>query len=249
MVKVFRNESHYYASFLDGQGNPLVNTKVKFNINGVEYERTTNENGTAKMNIWLNQGTYIITAINPVNGEMHANNITVLSAIVNNSDVRMYCKNGSQYKVTIIGDDGKAVGAGVNVTFNINGVFYVRKTDENGIAKLNLKLNPGNYTVTAEYNGCKVSNNIEILPILYAKDLTKKYGTSDQFRALLLDGQGNPYPGQTVNFNINGMFYDRVTNADGYAALNIKLQAAVNTYIITSSFNGTSISNKIIVEP
>lgn len=32
LVKYYRNDSQFYAKFLDGQGNPLANAKVKFNI-------------------------------------------------------------------------------------------------------------------------------------------------------------------------------------------------------------------------
>ena len=249
LVKVYRNESQYYATFLDDQGNPLYNTTVTFNINGVMYDRKTNDNGTAKLNINLPQGVYVITATNPQNGEMHTNNVTVLASITDNNDLVKYYRNDSQYVVTILGADGNPVGAGETVVFNINGVMYERKTNASGQAKLNINLQPGNYTVTAEYNGCKVSNNIEVLPVLRAKDLVKKYGVSDQFIAYLVDGQGKPFEGQTVNFNINGVFYDRVTDSDGRAILNIRLGAAMDTYIITSSYNGTNIANKITIVP
>ena len=250
LVKVYRNESQYYATFVDGQGNPLASgTEVKFNINGVWYNRKISENGTAKLNINLPQGEYIITAVNPENGEMHTNNITVLSSITDNADLVKYYKNDSQYVVTVLGADGNPVGAGENVTFNINGVMYTRQTNASGQAKLNINLQPGNYTITAEYNGCKVSNNIEVLPVLRANDLVKKYGVSDQFIAYLVDGQGKPFEGQNVTFNINGVFYNRLTDSDGRAILNIKLGAAMDTYIITSSYNGSSISNKISVIP
>ena len=249
LVKMFRNESQYYATFLDGQGNPLAEgTNVTFNINGVFYTRQVNgSEGKAKLNINLEPGEYVITAYHPLNKQEYSNVITVLSTIADNDDLVKYYKNDSQYVVTILGADGKAVGAGENVTFNINGVMYTRQTNASGQAKLNINLQPGNYTITAMYNGCMVSNNIEVLPILYAEDLYKKYGTSDQFRALLLDGQGNPLSGENITFNINGVFYQRTTNADGYAALNIKLGAAKDIYIITSSYNGTSISNKIYI--
>ena len=62
VVKLYKNGTHYYATFIDGQGNALANKTVKFNINGVFYTRTTDENGTARLNIWLNPGNYIITA-------------------------------------------------------------------------------------------------------------------------------------------------------------------------------------------
>ena len=250
LVKVFRNGTQYYATFLDGQGNPLAHgTNVTFNINGVFYTRQVNgSEGKAKLNINLNQGEYIITAYHPINGEMHSNNITVLPSIQSN-DLVKYFRNESQFVVTILGADGNPVGAGENVTFNINGVFYTRQTNESGQAKLNINLAQGNYTITTMYNGCTVGNNIEVLPILYAKDLVMKQGTSDQFRAQLYDGQGNPYPGQNVTFIIHGIFYQRTTDDDGWATLNIKLSAAANTYIITSMYNDCVISNKIVIEP
>jgi Zn/Cd-binding protein ZinT len=248
IVKMFKNGTQYYATFLDGQGNPLADgTEVTFNINGVMYKRYVNgSEGKAKLNINLVPGVYVITAINPVNGEMHANNITVLATIEGNDLVKYY-KNESQYVVTVYGADGKAVGAGETVTFNINGVFYTRQTNASGQAKLNINLQPGNYTITADYNGAKISNNIEVKPVLSAKDLVKKYGTSDQFIAYLVDGQGKAYSGQTINFNINGVFYKRVTDSDGRGTLNIKLGAAKDVYIITSSYNGSSISNTITI--
>ena len=157
-----------------------------------------------------------------------------------------YYRNASQYTVKIIGDDGKAVGAGETVTFNINGVFYARTTNATGHAKLNINLQPGDYIITAEYKNCSVSNNVTVLPVLSANNLTKKYGTKDQFVATLVDGQGKAYANQTVTFNINGVFYNRVTNSSGQAKLNINLMPG--EYIITSSYNGTNIANKITVK-
>ena len=139
--------------------------------------------------------------------------------------------------------DGKAVGAGESVTFNINGVLYTRQTDANGIAKININLQPGDYVITAEYKGCVVSNNIKILPVLTASDISMKYRDGTQFKATLVDGQGKPYAGQSVTFNINGVFYNRVTDSTGQAKLNINLMPG--EYIITSSYNGASIANTI----
>ena len=249
LVKVFRNATQYYATFRDSQGNYLPEgTTVNFNINGVFYERKiSGDKGLARLNINLEQGSYILTAMNQVTGENTANNITVIPRIVENRDLTKYYRNDSQYTVKVIGDDGKAVGAGVTVTFNINGVFYQRQTNASGIAKLSINLNPGDYIITAEYGGCMVSNKIKVLPILSAKDMVKKYGTSDQFVATLVDGQGKPYSGQNVQFNINGVFYTRTTNSYGQARLNINLQPG--QYIITSSYNTASIANKVTVTP
>ena len=219
-------------------------TVVRFNINGVMYERkVSGGKGLARLNINLGEGKYIITAMNTVTGENTANNITVLSLITENRDVTKYYRNATQYTVKVLGEDGKAVGAGVTVRFNINGVFYERQTDASGIAKLNINLHAGDYIITAEYNGCMVSNNIKVLPILNATDVSMKYRDGTQFKANLIDGQGKPYVNQAVTFNINGVFYNRITDASGQAKLNINLMPG--EYIITSSYNGFSIANTI----
>lgn len=247
IVKIFKNQTQYYATFRDSEGNYLKEGEsVKFNINGVFYQRTiTGNEGLSKLNINLEQGTYVITAINLITGEETSNIITVISKIVNNTDLVKYYRNDSQYIVTILKDDGSVAGAGETVTFNINGVFYERKTNESGQVKLNINLQPGDYIITAECGGCMVSNKITVLPVLTASDLTKKYGTSDQFEAKLLDGQGRAYANQKIEFNINGVFYYRTTDNTGIARLNINLQPG--EYIITSSYNGSALGNKVTV--
>ena len=244
LTKVYRNDSQYYATFLDVNGNPLKTTQVSFNINGVFYNRTTDENGVARLNINLNPGEYILTAINSNTTEQYSNTIVVLSRFMDNHNIIKYYKNDTQYVVRVIGDDGNPI-AGEKVTFNINGVFYSRISNATGHVKLNINLPPGDYIITAEYKGCMVSNNIHVISVLYGEDMTKNYGSSDQFKARVLDGVGNPLADAMVEFNINGVFYNRTTASNGVASLNINLMAG--EYIITSIYNGYSISNKITI--
>ena len=246
VVKMYRNGTQYYATFTDSNGNPLKNTKVNFNINGVFYERTTNDKGVAKLNINLNPDKYILTATNTVTGEMKSNNITVLSIIVENYDVTKYYKNASRYTLKILDDQGKPA-VGVTVRLNINGVFYERTTNASGYINLNINLNPGTYIITAEYNGLKASNTIKVLPVLTAKDISMRYRDGTKFEAKLVDGQGKPFANQAITFNVHGVFYTRNTDANGIARLNINLMAG--EYIITSVYspNGAAISNKITI--
>lgn len=245
LVKYFRNSSQYYSLFFSVNGTPLVNTTVTFNINGVFYTRTTNSSGWARLNINLNPGKYIITAFNPVSGESYANNITVLPIIVDNHDLVKYYRNASQYCVRILGPTGNPVGAGEKVTFKIIGVFYTRFTNSSGHTKLNINLQPGNYVLTVEYNNLQVSNTITILSTLLSEDLHMNYNDGSCFEVIVLDGMGIPYPNQTVNFNINGVFYNRVSNENGVARLNIHLMEG--TYLITSSCNGLNNVNQIFI--
>ena len=110
---------------------------------------------------------------------------------------------------------------------------------------MNINLNQGDYIITAWYNDCAVSNTIKVLPILIAKDLTKKYGVKDSFKVTVVDGHGRALSGVTVSFNINGVFYDRVSNSEGIASLNINLMPG--KYIITSTYNQCYISNFVTV--
>ena len=76
----------------------------------------------------------------------------------------MHYKDGSKFEVKVLDGTGKSVGAGKSVTFNINGVFYTRTTDSNGIARLNINLEVGTYVITSTYNGQNIANNIVIQP-------------------------------------------------------------------------------------
>ena len=234
IVKMFRNATQYYALFLDSEGNALINTTVKFNINGVMYERQTNASGIAKLNINLDAGNYVITNYNTVTGEENSNNITVKSLLTDNHELVKYYKNESQYSIKVVGKDGKIV-ANKEVTFNINGVFYKRSTDENGIATLKINLNPGDYIITANYDDCVVSDKITVKPTLLANDLSMTYKDGSKFNVTVLDAQGNPLANQNVRFNVNGVFYNKVSGENGVASLNINLLKG--KYIITSMWN------------
>ena len=243
IVKYYRNNTQYLVLAIDYQGNPLSNETIIFNINGVMYNRTTNSEGIAKLNINLNPGNYIVSASNPITNEKISNNVTVLSRFEGNDLVKYY-RNDSQYLIKLFNDQGEIM-AGRTVKFNINGVFYYRVTNDQGIAKLNINLDPGDYIITAFYDSCSYSNNIKVLPVLFTEDLHMAYKDESKFEVKLLDGMGKVYSGQKIIFNINGVFYERTTDSDGIARLNINLMAG--EYIITSSYNGSNIANTVTI--
>ena len=245
IVKIYKNGTQYYVTFLNSDGTPLANRNVTFNIYGVMYTRETDENGTARLKINLNPGKYIVTVTNPVNNQTHSNNITVLSSISGNDITKIY-KNGTQYYATFLNSDGTPL-ANRNVTFNIYGVMYTRVTDDNGIAKLNINLHPGEYIITAIHpdNGQMFSNKIKVLPTLIGKNLTKAYGSTQPFEVKLVDGKGLAISGVYITMNIYGVFYKRLTDVDGIARLNVNLMPG--EYIVTSMYDGYGVGNKIKV--
>ena len=193
----------------------------------------------------LRPGNYILTAYNLANGEEKGVNITVKSLIVQ-SDLTKYYLNASKFQATIYNKDG-SLAVGKNVTFNINGVFYTKTTDSNGVASLGIALRPGEYTITTMFEGLDIGNKVNVLPTLVTKDLSMKYLDGSNFTALTLDGQGKPLANQNVSFNVNGVLYHKVTNNDGIASLGIRLMSG--EYIITSYWNDFQTGNTIKISP
>ena len=249
LVKYFGSSQRLVAKLADALENPIANATVYFTINGKVHARITDENGTASIAIRLLPGEYKASAL--FNGtkdhdKATANaTVTVKSTIFGN-DTTLYFRNGTQYMAKFLDSDGKAL-ANTDVKFNINGVFYTRVTDENGIARLNIRLDPASYIITA-YNpvtGEQKANNITVLPRIIAKDLSMKYLDGSTFNAALVDGQGKAISGVNITFNINGVFYHRTTDVNGVASLNIRLISGV--YIITSMYDECWASNKITI--
>ena len=204
LVKMYQNDTRFYVKFIDSTGKALTKTTVKFNIHGVFYTKKTDKDGVADLGIMLRPGEYILTAYNPVTGEEKGFNITVKSLIVQ-SDLTKYYLNNSKFQATIYDKNG-SLAVGKNVTFNINGVFYTKITDSNGVVSLAINLRPGEYIITTMYEGLAVGNNIVVLPTLVTRDLNMTYGDGSNFTAQTLDGQGKPLANQNVTFNINGVF-------------------------------------------
>ena len=247
----YKNGTKLTGKLLDNNSNPIINQTVSITINGILYNRTTDGNGTFKMNINLDPNVYNFTVAyngsDIYNSAFKNAKVTVLS-VIESYDLVKYYKNESQYYATFLDKQGNPVANNTTVTFNINGVFYTRYTNENGTAKLNINLIPANYIITSIHpNGEKKGRNITVLSTILSKDLVKYYKDESQYYATFLDKQGNPVANNTtVTFNINGVFYTRYTNENGTAKLNINLIPA--NYIITSIHpDGLQRGNNIFV--
>ena len=243
LEKYYGGSEKLNATLKDGAGNPIANKTITFTINGQKYNRTTNSNGIASLAINLRPGVYDVTTMYD-NMSVYSN-VVVKTTIESKDLVKMY-QNGTQFFATFLGTDGKPLANNTKVTFNINGVFYTRQTNENGVARLNINLRPGNYIITTIFEGLTIGNNINVLPTLVTSDLSMKYLDGSKFTAQTLDGQGNPLTNQNVSFNINGVLYQKVTDKEGIASLNITLLAG--EYIITSYWNDFQVGNTIKID-
>ena len=138
-----------------------------------------------------------------------------------------------------------------DVVIKVNGVEYPRVTDKNGYAKLNINLNPGNYDVYCSFNGdgtydgSKSYAKCTVSPNLSASDLTMSQGDGSKFVVKATDADKKPIVGCAVNIIVNGVTYERVTDSNGQAFLNINLNQGIYN-IIAKSYN-TTITKKITI--
>ena len=251
VVMFYNDGSKFTAMLMDYKGNPLANMTLSFVINGINYTRQTNENGSASINLRLKSGVYTgCVLFNGYGNYSNASkNITVnIKSTIEGSDIVKMYQNETQFQATFLDSNGDVL-ANTTVKFNINGVFYNRTTDDNGTARLNINLMPGNYTLTAynPFNDEQKGFNVLVKSLIETSDLTKYYLNASQFRAKVYNKDGSLAINKTVNFIINGVSYNRNTDANGTVELNINLRPG--NYTITTMYENLTVGNKVSVLP
>lgn len=145
--------SQFIAIATNTNGVRLSGVPVTFSINGIEYKRTTDMVGEAKININLMQGDYeIITSSLQVvkNNQIHIDERPKKNTFMEGVNISKAFSDPLPYQCAVYDDAGRVAG---NVDITINGKTYERTPDENGLYKLNIRLNPGTYQITARYRG------------------------------------------------------------------------------------------------
>ena len=240
----YKNGSRYEVSIY--QDGKLINSqnndsKVIFNVNGVNYTKEL-VNGKASIGINLNPGNYTITTFYHYTDGLatKTNNIEVLSTIQAN-DVVKFFRNGTQYCAKFLDGCGSPL-VNASVIFNINGVFYKKQTDDNGMARLNINLFPGEYILTAIHlNGEEKANIIKVLTTISAEDISLIENKSGVFVLKTHDGARN------VSITINGVEYIVQTDDGGVATLNVSLSKGNHAVLSKNLNSGEEIFNTIYV--
>ena len=148
------------------------------------------------------------------------------------------------YEITLEDSNTNHTLANRTVKFVINGAEYSSTTNAAGIASLKLTQNPGKYTVDAYFNGddsyesCNSTSQINILPTIKAKDVTKYYKGSAKYSATFLDSQGKALANRQVKITVNGKTYTKKTNGKGVASLGINLKPGTYKVVSTDPVTG-----------
>lgn len=224
LTRGYNSGIDFSVKLVNKNGTGIANTIVRFAIDGKEYNAITDANGVAVINDKLAVGTYTVDVINPYNDALTTHTLKIVNRITGNKNVNTYYGKNYQYKLRIIGDDGKAVGAGVSVKVTINGKAKTLKTDKNGYitVKFTKTYLPKTYTVTAEYKGIKVSNKIKVKKVLTLKKAkVKRSAKKLVLKATLKEGK-KALKGKKVVFKFKGKKYTAKTNKKGIAKVKVK---------------------------
>lgn len=148
-------KQRFEITLKDNENKLLTNQTVQFTVNGVTYNRTTDENGIAGLNINLNMGDYPMT-VTYNNGNTTVTETYTLTAIQSNTTIKStpvtFEGKGNRFEAQLVDQLGQPI-ADTTVAFHINGVTYYRVTDSEGKFYLNINLNPGIYNMYMSFDG------------------------------------------------------------------------------------------------
>ncbi|MBQ7927781.1 MAG: right-handed parallel beta-helix repeat-containing protein [Methanobrevibacter sp.] len=257
-----KKDATFVSKVIDELGNPIKGVTVQFNrISSVGRltpmgSAVSDENGTVEFKYdtsQLDTGEYSIVAeVTGVENYNDANataNLKVAqkALISGNKNYAVYYGNTVKYKVRIFDLNGNAVGAGKVVTFKINGKTKTVNTDKNGYATYSAKLSAGKYTISAEYEGHKVSNTITFKPTVIAKNLSKKKAKTIKYTVKVLNKNGKILKNKKVTFKVKNKKYTAKTNKKGIATLTLK-NLKVGKYAVSSTYGGCTVKTTLTIK-
>ena len=157
---------------------------------------------------------------------------------------------GHEFSVTLSDNNSSPI-ANKSVAFTFNKVVSNATTDENGVAKLKINSNPGEYTVKYSFSGegyvdCENSTRIQVIASSVSKIKAPSYtayiGVTNAYTITLTAGD-TPLANRPVTFKLNGKTYSKKTNSKGQASININL--AKGSYTLSYSYKGEQNINPV----
>ena len=244
LTKYYKNGSQFDVVLKDVLGNVLVGKIVKITINGVTYNKITNDKGEARLSINLFPGVYNITVLfedddNYVKS-LNTNKIVVLSKIITKF------VDNNKFIVKLVNDDGTPK-TNASLAIIANGVQYNRITNGSGEARLNVRLNPNNYIFAVTDGQEVVSSSVNVLSTIETSDISMFYKDGTKYSVKLCDIDGNIMPNKNVAITINGVTYNKVTDSNGVAYLNINLNPG--TYSVWATYGDKTVCNTVSISP
>lgn len=162
-----RNGEYFVFNLTDANGNPIANKTVQIGFNGKVYNKTTNENGSARLQVNLVRDGGYTFAISFLGDEDYNASFNVAKITVVKQKGSLTAPNKSfkasatKTLTTTFKDDKGQVVSGRKVTFTVNGKTYTAKTNSKGVATVKVSLSTKKtYAYTVKFAGDKSFNAI-----------------------------------------------------------------------------------------
>jgi hypothetical protein len=152
---------YFYISLKDKSGKALAGKPVQIGFNGNVYNRTTDSNGQARLQINLkNAGTYTF-AVSYLGDDDYNGSFIVAKIVVNKqkpviSTSNYYYKADAKSKKISVSlkSASKKPLKNKTIKLTLNGKTYSAKTNSNGVVTINVSLSKkGTYSFTVKYAG------------------------------------------------------------------------------------------------
>lgn len=252
LTKYYKGSEKLKITLKDSNNRPFADQDITVRISSKTYYLTTDDNGEASLDVDLDSGKYTAVVSYGGSERYHASSanasVTVMSTVEGVDVVKLY-GSGTQYFAIYVDSNGKAL-SNTEITFKLAGKSYTFKTLPNGIARININIKAGSYTIssTNPSTGEKLTNKITVYyKIMENKDTSNYYGAKTTYKVRIYTEGGKAVgAGKVVTFKINKKTYKVKTDKNGYAKLAIKLNP--KKYKVTASYGGFKVSNKITVK-
>ena len=159
---------YFNVTLTDVGGNPLANKEIKIGFNGKIYNKTTDANGFAKLQINLARAEVYTFAVAFLGDDEYNASFIVAKINVTKQSPKLTTANKSYKKnaktKTLTATFKTALGNPIKskkITFTVNGKTYTGTTNANGVASVKVSLSKkGTYSFTVKYAGDNTFNTV-----------------------------------------------------------------------------------------
>lgn len=260
------------AQLTDSNGKPVNDTNITITLSKPDKTSKYNLKTDSEGKVYITQllgGSYLIDAVfagtdTYVNSSSSGSiNVAPVKIFISAGDMTQTAvdfyngERGGYFNVTVKDEYGNYV-ANQTVNIGFNGVNYIRTTDENGFAHLQINLKfAGVYTFavallsTDEYEGSMTVSKITVTKkpsTLAVAKKTYKVSAKSKTITITLKGKktiGNGYvpaKNKLVKVTVNGKTYTAHTNKNGAATVKVSINRK-GTYTVTTRFAGDGTFN------
>lgn len=239
----------YFVVLKTVDGEFISNATIEFIVKGNSYYAVTNGLGKAFLNVPFSPGAYEVKAkyggSNNLTIAQVSNYISVTGELLylfSQNIVKSY-NNGTHFYVALFDSLGKPL-SGKLIKFEVGNLTYENITDYNGISCFEVWFSPGDYNITAIYQGaypdeyvCAV-NNITVLTTILCENISGYYDGNTIIDAVFFGFNDELLANTYVVFNVNGVNYKIKTDKYGMAVLDINLKEGDYDLAILNTVTG-----------